>query len=190
MNAQGVVSLVGLVCAFGSAALQAGDEPPPGTRVRIQAGESRTGVLVARDAEQLTLQVGGKEPPVIIPLRQVTGLEVSHGRGRRKAAGIGALVGLVAAGTLVLSGASGVGCGPDDSECFCSGQGCVEAFLLIGVPAAALGAATGALVAPERWREVPVHAAGAASVSLANGGVSVGIVPVRGGVGLSATCSF
>ena len=159
--------------------------------MRIQAGESRTGVLVGRDAEQLTLQVGGKEPPVLIPLRQVTGLSVSEGRGRRKAALIGGLVGLAAAGTLVLSGASGVGCGPDDSECFCSGQGCVEAFLLIGIPAAGLGAATGALVAPERWREVPVQAAVAPSVSLARGGFSVGIVPVRGGgVGLSATCSF
>jgi hypothetical protein len=177
---------VGLVCAITSGMVRA-EEPETKAqraRVRLHAGDGGgeyKGALVEWTSQQLTIRTASDRDAVSIPLRQVEGLFISEGRARRKAAIIGSLVGLAVVGAVVLSGASGVGCDPNQTECFCSGEGCLKAFLLGSVPAAAIGASTGALVAPERWREVPIQPRSAPSASLSCGRIRVGIAPVRGG---------
>lgn len=194
MTTRGIASLLVVVAMTSSLDLRA-QEPQDlaeGTRIRVLApGTGKAGfkgTLVARDSQELTLQVKHDRDPVVIPRSQVTRLYISAGRGRGKAAAIGALVGVTVAGALVLSGASGFGC--DSSECLCSGDGCMQLLGLLGAPAAATGALVGALVAPEQWRELPLHPPGPASM-LSSERIRVGIVPVRGGgVRFVASCTF
>ena len=178
----------------------AADEPgklADGCRLRIQAPATGregflTGTLVAQDPGRLTMVVGDER--IVVDRGQVSRLETSAGRNRKKGAGIGALVGTAVAGGLVLAGASGVGC--HESECFCSGSGCLTGLLILGVPAAALGATTGALVAPERWRSVPAGTPSPAARSLLSrsvGPVRLSVVRAVGrgpGVGFEAGLLF
>jgi hypothetical protein len=154
-----------------------------GTRIRVVvAGADKAGFkgkLVARDSEQLVLEPKPGRDPVTIPYGQVVSLHVSEGRARGKAAAIGALVGIAAAGALFLTH-------PPE----CSGAGCVEFFALIAAPTAATGALIGALGAPERWRDVPARGRAPASVRVSER-IRVGIGPVQGGgVRFAASCLF
>lgn len=161
------------------------DETPVldvGARVRVQTTGTQPrheGRVVAWDPEQLTLETKTGRDPVVIPYRQVTGLYVSGGRGRGKAATIGALVGVAAVGALFLTV-------PTE----CSGSGCAELFALVALPTAATGALIGAAVAPERWREVTAPGRNAPSLRVSER-VRVGFAPAPGGgVRFAASYSY
>jgi hypothetical protein len=153
-------------------------EVAEGSRTRVVAGTGRkasfSGTLVALDSRQLTIQIKGTLAPVAIDRDQVMKLDVSAGRGKRKAATIGALVGVTLAGAFSLMNAGG----SDDP--LCSGSGCATLFVVLGVPAAATGALVGALAAPERWHEAPLSVPSKSAPTI-SGHVGIGVVPVRGG---------
>jgi hypothetical protein len=138
----------------------------------------------------LRLQVERLAEPRVVPRATVTKLYVSEGRARGKAAIIGAAIGFAVAGALAV--AAGTSC---SGECLCSGSGCMVLVPILGIPAAATGAGVGALVAPERWREIPVDGAGpgaAYGFSSAAGSnhLRLGLAPIRGGAAVSVACSF
>jgi hypothetical protein len=117
-----------------------------GTRVRVirKGGQdSVTGRLVARGADLLAVETGKGVGVVRIPYGQVARLQVSEGRHRAKGAGVGALLGLVAAGAVYVIA-------PRD----CTGSDCAERFGLIAAPSIAAGALLGTFSAPEHWRTV------------------------------------
>jgi hypothetical protein len=145
-----------------------------------------------QDAASLTLR--GKslgDPALVVPRASVTKLYVSGGHARGKAAIIGAAIGLAVAGGLAVAASA---C-DSSGECGCSGSGCPELLAILGIPAAAIGAGVGALVAPERWQEIPVGSAGlGAALSFPGGAGSsrlhLTLAPVRGGAAASVKCSF
>jgi hypothetical protein len=188
-----IVSLLVVVLVPNGADLRA--DPPQdlaqGARIRVEsAAGTSTGTLAGQDAASLTLQVKDLSDPLVVPRAHVMKLHVSEGRAKGKAALIGGAIGLGVAGALVAAGARGAGC--DGGECLCSGSGCLAAVVILGIPAAAMGAGVGALVAPERWREIPM--AGAAALSLPLGARSsrarLTLAPIWSGAAASLRCSF
>jgi hypothetical protein len=183
MTKSGVVSLLVVALAPCDTGLCA--DPPhelrEGARIRLQAaGTVSDGTLAAQDAASLTLRVEDLHDPLVVPRATLERVYVSEGRARGKAAMIGAAIGLTVAGALVVAGSAGC----DGGECLCSGSGCVAAVAILGIPAAATGAGIGALVAPERWREVPIPArAGSTRVGWA-------LAPIHGGAAVSFSCRF
>ena len=195
MPKPGVVSLLVVTLVTSSTGLRA--DPPqelaPGARIRVLGtGGTSEGTLAVQDAASLTLR--GKslsDPPLVVPRASVTKLYVSGGHARGKAAIIGAAIGLAVAGGLVVAASA---C-DSSGECGCSGSGCPELLAILGIPAAAMGAGVGALVAPERWHEIPVANAGPAAALSFPGGASssrvhLALLPLRGGAAASVTCSF
>jgi len=184
-----VACIAALLSLAGNTVVFAGEPPAlvEGSRIRIETrsgdrSKRVQGTLLALSSSQLTLRRSEGDDSLVMPLDRITKLEVSGGRARRKAAGIGAIVGATLAGAFTLLNAAG------DGDDLCSGSGCVTLFAVLGVPAAATGALVGAGVAPERWREAPLP--GRASL-LGSGRLAVSAGPARGGgVGLTISCRF
>lgn len=172
-----------LLCATWNTGLCAGERLVEGTRIRVERSSSPrqepiTGTFLRLDSMNLTLEAGQSVDPMVIPAGQIAGIAVSDGRARRKGAGIGALVGLGLAGVLTAVGGSGSG------EKVCSGSGCGTLFLILSVPCVGAGAAVGAAVAPERWREVPFPRAFTTSGAQPLA-VELGPVPAGGAIRVS-----
>lgn len=125
----------------------AAEEPvDTGTRVRVirkGSDDHVTGRLVARAADRLAVETEPGRVIVRVPYDQVARLQVSDGRHRARAAGVGALIGLVAGSAVYVIA-------PRD----CSGSECAERFALMAAPSMAAGALLGTAIAPERWRDV------------------------------------
>jgi hypothetical protein len=173
------------------AAVHAEEAPPvAGTRVRVETvrtvdRQRLTGTLVGVDAERITLQVKGSPDPTVLAASEVSRFEVSAGHRRGKPAAIGALIGVAVAGGLVV--ASSAGC---TGECFCSGSGCLTGFVLLGVPAAAIGGTVGAVVAPEHWKEIRLPAQNRLTLAT-KGPVALVLAPSAGGGGsVGLACRF
>jgi hypothetical protein len=139
-------ALVAVVPLLAGRPLHAEEEDAPtGTRVRVvkKTNEKVVGRLAARSPERLAIETESGRAPVQIPYSQIARLQVSEGRNRGKGAGVGVLVGLVAAGAIYAATTSD-----------CSEIDCGKRFALIAGPSVAVGALVGLKVAPERWRNV------------------------------------
>lgn len=142
---------VALACTPRLHAQVARDVLAAGSRVRVAAdsGRSLTGKVLRLDADTLTITAAG-EAPVQIATSRLTSIEVSRGRNRVGWSLSGALVGGLVGG--VLGGASG---GRGDP----TGLGAGAGFAAGGILGLFAGAILGAVVAPERWRSVPLSRA-------------------------------
>ncbi len=155
-----VLSVVTLL--FGSATLGAAQEPPEaslasmlavGTRVRVLSTAVQTrlrGVVVAVDETVLTLVPDGGLP-LKIPLRSVTGMDVSLGQKSNwlKGLGIGVLSGVALGFAFPVDRQD---CGPEAPN-FCSrGEAIAGSTIVFG----ALGAGIGAFIKSDRWAPISV----------------------------------
>ena len=131
--------------------LHAQDALAAGSRVRVAAdsGRSLTGNVLRLNADTLTITSSG-EAPLQIATSRLTSIEVSRGRNRVGWSLSGSLIGGLVGG--VLGGASG---GRDDP----TGLGAGAGFAAGGILGLLSGAILGAVVAPERWRSVPLSRA-------------------------------
>ena len=124
-----------------------------GDRIRVQSptlGDNKVaGTLVALDAEQLTIRVGG-DGPLTLDLASLSKFEVH--RGQRRGVPEGAAIGLLGGG--VLSGLFLASfCGGDN---LCQTDEYVRAFAYIALPTALVGAVIGSFTTIDRWEEVPL----------------------------------
>ncbi|MFI4946141.1 MAG: hypothetical protein ACHP85_22890 [Burkholderiales bacterium] len=180
------VVALSVLLAASSPSLLAQDQSQlrPGARIRIRPatghGHWIKGTFATLDAKQLTLQRRDETGPVVFERSEVKKLEVSAGRGRKKAAAIGALVGVTLSGAFTLLNALG------DGDDWCSGSGCAAMFFVFGIPTAATGSLVGAAVAPERWRDVPLSP----MTPLAAGRVGLTLTPTRGGLSAALSLRF
>lgn len=173
------VAMLAALCTLAAGAATAADETiGSGTRVRIirKGGQPHVvGRLVQRSPERLTVQTDeGRGIGVLFD--QVARVQVSEGRDRKRGAGVGVLVGLVAAGAVYVS---------TDSDC--TGGRCARRFGLMAAPAMVAGALVGSRVAPERWRNVD-RVPDVASVDLSRR-LRVGLAATPGG-GARLTAAF
>ena len=130
------------------------DAPPvaPGDRVLVLTPASREPYLCTLQAvmaDTLVLAAEGRAGPLVLPLTDVTRLEVSRGMkskaltGARWGFGIGGLIGM------------GVGYYSTDDWDEAETQGLIGA-LLGGVAGAVFGGLIGSTIKVERWEEVPI----------------------------------
>lgn len=178
-SAVGIAVLAAVSSLLPVRANAAEDAVDTGTRVRIirKGGQPLVvGRLVLRSPERLTVQTDGGRGVGIL-FNDVARVQVSAGRDRRKAAGVGALIGLVAAGAFYVT---------NDGDC--SGGECAKRFALMAGPGMVAGALVGSRVAPERWRDVD-RVPDVASLDRSRRFL-VGLAPSRGGVGLAAAIAF
>jgi hypothetical protein len=126
----------------------------PGLRVRVRgAGQPMVGDVVAVDSESIDIRLARERRVVRVPRQQLTRIETL--RGRKSAAGTGALVGLIPAaafGGLLGYGFYRAFCeGCSDSPAPAMARGAV----IVGAPGALLGAIVGAAVRTDRWEDIP-----------------------------------
>ncbi len=121
--------------------------PGPGALVRISTPAREGAVHRLQDfsADSLYLAADGGLTP--LPRAQVTGLQVSLGRARRRGARAGLRIGAVAGGVLAGVGMASLG----DFGLLMAPFGLVGGGLLGG----GVGAAAGHIFAPPAWSEVP-----------------------------------
>lgn len=153
-------------------------EMAAGARVRwtTAGSEERVqGRLIGQEAERLVVETAREHVPVAVPFDRVTRLQVSDGRHRRKAAAIGALVGVAAMGVVFATT-------PGD----CSGSLCIPYFALYALPAAATGGLVGAAIAPERWQDVKIPR----PPMRVSERFDLGIGPAQGGLRVAASVRF
>jgi hypothetical protein len=130
----------------------------PGARVRFtHPGEgTRTGTMVTLTADTLEVRLAGQSEASHVPLAQVTRLDVSLGKQRRRMrfAGIGFIAGGVAGAAL--GAAEGSSC---TGEFLCPGAGGGAALgaVFFGSVGGIIGLIAGA-VPSERWERVPLEA--------------------------------
>ncbi len=142
-----------LACAALAAPLQAQSDRlylPTGTRVRVTTvadSQPFTGNLLRLTSDTLAVAAGSGNALVQVPIGQVRSLDASAGRNRSGWAAGGALVGGLVGG--VALGAVG---GHDDP----TGLGAAVGFSVGALLGIATGAIVGIVVAPERWRHVPL----------------------------------
>ena len=135
----------------------AGEEIPPGTRVRVNGRGSMgtiTGSLVGIDGRRVTVRDAHGERS--LALRDITGIDVSRKPGRRgKYALVGMAVG-AAAGFVLGAATNPDGCKPSPESYCLFGPGPFfsdnESGAMVGVPLGLVGAAIGALAGGERWK--------------------------------------
>lgn len=120
-----------------------------GSRIRVAApavaGDPVIGRLLVLSRDTLLMSAGSGDARITLPLAAVRSIDLSEGRDRRGWAVKGAGIGLVAGGLL-----GGLSIGNADRNDLAALAG-FFAGAVIGTP---LGAAVGAIVAPERWRSV------------------------------------
>jgi hypothetical protein len=129
----------------------------PGMHVRVDApgvvAPRFVGTVLLPPADSLLL-ASPDGPPVVLRPSQITSLEVSRGRDRRKGALRGLLVG-APVGLAIGTTLPGNEAGPPECRCVVR-----ERRLSYAVAGALVGAATGALigslVGPERWVRLPL----------------------------------
>ena len=180
------LSLLALACTLATpsgtpAAAQVERSVRAGDRVRVHALDGPTVVGVVEDINRDTLRLRDEDEGTarIVPVWTVSRLDVSHGQTTRESNMLRGAAAGFAVGALV-GGSLGAATCVGDSDGF--GGNCNEGgkrarlilggALILGVPAAALGAAMGASSPLEQWRRVWPE-------------VRVGLVPVgRGGIGV------
>jgi hypothetical protein len=149
----------------------------PGGRVRVSLrkdspfGKERlTGVVAGLEPDALALQVKG-HGAVLVPYTDILKIEASRGRSRWRGMGRGVLIGT---GVGVIAGlAQG-----DDPEGMLMAFSATDKAMIFGVLAMPLGAVIGAAVGVERWESVEPAK------------VRFGLLPVRGGAGVSVSVAF
>ena len=176
-----MVTLAAAVLA--AAAVAVADTPPSavvaiGEKVRVTTRtgrDDRTGVVMAADAQSLTVSLGSGKPPVRIPLASVRKLEVARGRRTavKEGAISGGLVGLVL-GVLAVHTVSHALC-ENATDCDASPQGYGIGAGAFAAGGAGLGALVGLAIKTDRWETVPVDRVG----------VAIGPVPAGAGVQVS-----
>jgi hypothetical protein len=159
----------------------------PGTRVRVSLRATTThltrdriiGSLVSVQSDTLVVSEHAGRADLVLPTEAIASLEVS--RGRKSAAGKGAVIGLV-------SGAAGgvatglIACG--GGNCAESGLGDVTALLSAalglggGLTGAGIGALVGGRIHSDRWEKVPVR------------DLRVGLGPSGSGASLRVSLAF
>lgn len=155
-----ILSLVSLPWAVADAQAPEAGIPARG-RVRVHAPAVSQSAVTGRydglEADSLSLVLPPMGSRMRIPLSEVTRLEVSDGRNSGRAAAVGALIGFgagLAGGILCLAlcpsePGSGANLAP---------AGGLVLGIVVGIP---VGAVVGGTVfAPERWRPMPIPAAG------------------------------
>jgi hypothetical protein len=178
-----MVNVAAVVLAAAVAAAESAPPgwPVPGEKVRLttHTGTGRDkGVVVAADAEALTVSLGTGKPPLRVPLASLERLEVA--RGRRSAAKEGAITGGIvggAFGIFAISVLSAVLCDNSDG-CDASAQAYLGGAGIFGAGGAGLGALVGLAIKKDRWERVPVDR------------VRVGLEPVRGGAGVGVSLAW
>lgn len=134
-----------------------------GTRVRVSAPEfkvdRRTGTLTRLTADSLSVDFGGRLPPLMVAIDRVSRLEISTGKDRGagffRGAGIGIVAGIVA----------GLGVGAImEGDCTSGPDGAFPCSLvyLVAIPGgAAVGLITGGIIGavnpPDRWKQVSLR---------------------------------
>lgn len=179
--------LLMVLCVAGWDSLSAQEAPVgPGTRVRVQAPPSQTkwvrGTVSAWADGSLVLQPEDPQDasPLTLAWDQITRLEVH--RGRKSAAGKGALIGLVG-GAVAGFGLALIACEGWTEDCIDYGVGTIAiAVLTVPVGAAggaAIGAVIGRIVGTDRW------------VRVATDRIQVSVTPTMGGqLGLVLSVGF
>ena len=143
-----MLSVLVLLSPATAMAQRADDLLTTGTRVRVTPMQSERfeGTAERLTMDTLTVAISSGTVVVRYPTSQLERLEVSEGRDRGASAlsagRTGAWIGAIA-GAVILGSASGG-----------ESLGAVVGFLSGGVEGAAFGAIGGALLAPERWREL------------------------------------
>lgn len=148
MDGRAVAPVVGvLLLAVPSFGAEGEPVLVPGARVRVTAPrlapEPLVGAVEALPGETLVLESRKRGPAVRIPLDEITRLEISRGRPRRKGALLGAAIGGAVGLAITLSCSS-------ESDCDTAAVGA-----LYGLGGLALGAAVGAAATRERWEDLP-----------------------------------
>ncbi len=182
-----------ILLAVGSASpaiAQSGLEP--GARVRVRhhcemwddAGSRRTrercqedkGTLLQVSDASLLLGVGKDATELSVPRDEITRLQVS--RGRKGAAGRGAAIGVLA--SVIVGPIVGIATCAAVNETTSSNTKCaVGGFLVVLVPAAAIGWILGQSIGVEDWRDVPLD------------NVAIGLAPAPGGgLGVRVSIGF
>ena len=143
-----MLSALVLLSPSTAVAQRADDLLTSGARIRVTPMQSERfeGIAERLTMDTLTVAISGGSVVVRYPTSQLERLEVSEGRDRVASAltagRAGAWIGAIA-GAVILGSATG-----RDSV------GPLVGFLAGGVEGAAFGAIGGALLAPERWREL------------------------------------
>ena len=154
MSPRIIVLTAGLILTAPVDLLPQEDAPrvAPGDRVLVLTTASRDPypcTLQAVNADTLVLAAEGQVRPLVLPLADVTRLEVSRGMksraftGARWGFGIGGLIGM------------GIGYYSTDDWDEAETQGLLGA-LLGGVAGAVVGGLVGSTMEVERWEEVPI----------------------------------
>jgi hypothetical protein len=173
--------VVGLIISVASGTGASADElsaPSVSPRVRITAptvsGKRLVGTLLSMDEEILTLGDQKGKGVIEVPRSAITRMEVSRRASRRgKGAGIGALVGLGAA--VAIGVAAGEDCSRNEWLCF-DRPSMVLMSSILTIPA---GILIGLTAAPgEKWAATTPDR------------LSVGVRPVRGGMGAALSLRF
>lgn len=181
----GLGAALSAVAATGAVA-QTGAMPalPAGTRIRVMTpalkARGQIATVLGYHADTLVVRAEGRQDSTAIPFADVRRLQISRGSQTRITKGM--LIGSVAGAVI---GAVGSYATYKEDDCsqsffFCdpiSRSEVTEVGALLGaILGLGAGAGVGALWRAEQWMDL----------SLANGRVSLRLVPARGGVALSA----
>jgi len=159
------IAVILVVLCTGSSSVLAAQEMPPeeGARVRIKAPPSHPdwieGTLLELPDGSLALtpEDSGNDSPLLLSRDQITGLEVY--RGRKSAAGKGALIGL-GTGAVVGIAVGFIGCEGWTEDCSFDADA-YEVALIMGAVFGAVGAGIGSLIGlaagTDDWEPVPVE---------------------------------
>ncbi len=121
----------------------------PGLRIRVHTHTSpkvATGTLVALEGDALHVALGRQSAPILIPLRNVTTLDVSQGKRlwRKRNVILGGVAGLIIGGVIALD--------IIEKEPPYAERKATTALVL----GPSLGVLAGGLIPSERWERVPV----------------------------------
>lgn len=144
-----LVALIGaLVLAPGLHAQSDRLAVPVGTRVRIVVGvnEPFTGNLLRLAPDTLAVALSSGGALIQLPTSRLTSIELSDGRDRLGGSVKGAGIGLLAGGLI-----GGIALGRSEGD-----LAALAGMFAGGIIGAGTGAIVGAIVAPERWRRLPL----------------------------------
>ena len=137
----------------------------PGARVRVYSPDRLTGTIEMLSRDTLVLKTEASRYRMdqgrvvawrvisrqAIPFASITRLEVT--RGKKSKWLVGAVVGLGLGAAATVAFLAGF-C--DDSDTSCEGDEYLNAFALIALPPAIVGAVIGALIKVDRWEDIPL----------------------------------
>jgi len=180
MSALRIAHLVAVLAAVAPTEILSQDKPSikPGSRVRVTApsvfDKRVAGTVSEVKSDTLAVSVEEGVSVLLVSLKDVTRLEVSHGRRSHAGLGakIGAMTGFVTGFVLVVATyeeCTGFCPAPDPGPV---GTAAI-AGLAFGIGGAALGAIVGALIKTDRWEEIPLDELRIEPSPVAADGVSV-----------------